>query len=167
MPRLRRLVRGGKAFFITTNLCRGLPALSAPERALLCFELAAVRDRRKAKLAGFVIMPDHAHLLVLPSPQDTISRFVQEFKYTSGRRINTERQTKESLWQKGFFERFMRTPQEFLETLTYMHQNPLRKNLALAADEWQWSSASAYAESECIIPIDFIDLPAEAEKRLW
>ncbi len=59
----------------------------------------------------------------------------------------------------------MRTPQEFLETLDYIHQNPVRKGLAEKAADWCWSSARAYARMESIIRVDFLDLPAQAEKH--
>ncbi len=70
------------------------------------------------------------------------------------------------LWQKGFFDRFMRTPQEFLETLEYIHQNPAQKGLVAIPTDWDWSSARAYAGGECIIKIDFLNLSAQTEKPL-
>jgi len=111
-------------------------------------------------------MPDHLHLLVRPLPGDPISVLMQELKYVSGRRINIARGSRGTLWQKGFFDHFMRTPKEFAETLDYIHQNPVRKGLAQSAEDWRWSSAPAYAGLECIITIDFIDLPAQSEKPL-
>jgi REP element-mobilizing transposase RayT len=67
-------------------------------------------------LSGFVVMPDHLHLLVLLAFEDTLSRFVQDLKSDTARKINSRRRTSGAFWQKGFFDRFMRTPQEFLET---------------------------------------------------
>jgi putative transposase len=166
MARLRRLVLSGKAFFITTNLRRGLTPFSPKERDILCEAIAEVRTRRRFRLPGFVVMPDHLHLLILPAAEQTISAVVQELKYVSGRHINALRGTQGSLWQKGFFDRFMRTPQEFFETLDYMHQNPVRKVLAAAPTEWRWSSAAAYAGGECLIPVDFVELPARHEQPL-
>ena len=167
MARLQRLVPTGKVFFVTTNLRRGLPAFSPRERDALCKIIATVRARRRFRLPGYVLMPDHLHLLLLPAAEDTLAAVVQELKFVSGRTINKRRGTRGALWQKGFFDRFMRTAKEFLETLTYLHQNPVRKNLVPAADGWRWSSASAYTGSAGLIAIDFLDLPAEAEKRLW
>ncbi len=166
MTRLRRLVASDKIFFLTTNLQRGLVPFTPIERELLCHTMAAVRRRRQFQLAGFVVMPDHLHLLVRPVPGEPISLLMQGLKYASGRRINVGRRSRGMLWQKGFFDRFMRTPQEFYETLDYIHQNPVRKGIAERAEDWRWSSASAYAGVECIIPVDFIDLPAQSEKPL-
>ena len=164
MARLRRLVRSGKVFFLTTNLQRGQQDLAPTERELLCEAIDAVRRRRGFRLPGFVVMPDHLHLLVLPAADDTVYRLVHEFKSVSGRNINAGRGHKRPLWQKGFFDRFMRTPKEFLETLDCMHQNPVRKGLVRKPEDWRWSSARAYAGQECIIAVDFLDMPAESEK---
>ena len=166
MTRLRRLVPKDRIFFVTTNLRRGLPKFDSRERDLVCQVVASVRRHRRFRLAGFVVMPDHLHLLVLPASGDTISRLIQEIKYVSGRRVNKLRRRKGALWQKGFFDRFMRTPKEFLETLDYVHQNPVRKGLVAIAHEWQWSSAEAYAGRESIVPVDCLDLPAQTETHL-
>ena len=166
MPRLRRLIPTGKVFFVTTNLRRGLRHWTPGERTILCKVLNTVRARRDFRLAGFVIMPDHAHWLALPRPEDTLSTIVQQWKRISAMKLNSLRRTRETLWQKGFFDRFMRTPQEFLETLEYIHQNPVQKGLVAIPTDWDWSSARAYADGECIIKIDFLNLPAQTEKPL-
>ena len=165
VARLKRLVRSGKAFFVTTNLSRGLSRLVPKEHDLICQAVSQVCHRRRARLSGFVVMPEHLHLLILLALEDSLSRFVQDLKSGTARRINSRRRTSGAFWQKGFFDRFMRTPQEFLETLDYIHQNPVRKGLAEKAADWSWSSARAYARMESIIPVDFLDLPAQTERH--
>jgi REP element-mobilizing transposase RayT len=64
MSRLRRIEVGGRYFFITTNLAKHLPAMSAAERDICLVELARVRTRRKFSLFAYVVMPNHAHLLL-------------------------------------------------------------------------------------------------------
>ena len=165
MPRLRRLVHAGKVFFVTTNLQRRKPPFTPEERDLVCAQIGAVCSCAPCKQCGFVVMPDHLHLLLLPLPEQAISSLVQKLKVATSRKINAHRGVRGQLWQKGFFDRFMRTPKEFLETLAYIHQNPVRKRLAGEPVAWRWSSASAYAGRECIIVVDFLDLPAQSEKR--
>lgn len=165
MTRLRRLVPTGKVFFVTTNLQRGRAHFAPSERDLLCEVIADGRSRRGFRLPGFAVMPDHLHLLVLPAVGDSLSVLMQDLKHVSARAINAMRRRKGKLWQKGFFDRFMRTPKEFFETLDYMHKNPVRKALVSASTDWRWSSASAYAGGACIIPVDFLELPAQSEHR--
>ncbi len=111
-------------------------------------------------------MPDHIHLLVLPALGDTISALMQELKHATARCINTARRRNGTVWQKGFFDRFMRTPKEFSKKLEYLHLNPVGKGLVLTPERWKWSSFAAYLGKECILNVDAIELPAQAEQRL-
>ena len=165
MPRLRRLLTTGKVFFVTTNLQRRLRQLNQQERNVLCETLDTIRLRYRFRLAGFAIMPDHAHFLLLPHSEDSLSKIIKEWKRASSIRINRLRGRKGQLWQKGFFDHYMRTPQELLETLEYIHWNPVRKELAKTPTNWPWSSAAAYAGKHCLAAVDFLDLPAETEKH--
>ena len=165
MGRLSRIAQSERLFFVTTNLRRSLRHFNPAERTLICEVFHATHRRRGFRLAGFVAMPNLINLLVLPTPQDTLSRIVQEIKSVTSRKINARRRKRGSLWQKAFFDHYMRTPDEFLETLEYIHQNPVHKGLATTATDWTWSSARAYATEHSIIPVDFLDLPAETEKR--
>ena len=165
MPRLRRLITTERVFFVTTNLQRRLRYFNQKERTILCEALGTVRSQYRFRLAGFVIMPDHAHFLLLPHPEDSLSTIMKEWKRTSAIHINRLHGRKGQLWQKGFFDHYMRTPQELLETLEYIHWNPVRKELAKTPAHWLWSSATAYEGRHCLAAVDFFDLPAETEKR--
>jgi REP element-mobilizing transposase RayT len=167
VPRLRRLVQSERIFFITTNLKKGLRDFSPVERDQLCYAIDFVRNRRRFRLPSFVVMPDHIHLLVLPDPEDMISALMQALKQATARRVNLARKRTGTIWQKGFFDRFMRTPKEFSETLDYIHNNAVRKGSCATPVEWRWSSARAYADQPSIIAVDFIELPAQAEIPLW
>ena len=163
MPRLHRLVHSGRVFFITTNLQRGKPRFTPEERNLISQQISAICRRAQCRLCGFVVMPDHMHLLLLPSPGRRISPLVQELKISTSRKVNAHRGARGQIWQKGFFDRFMRTPKEFRKTLAYIHQNPVRKGLVDDPTSWRWSSALGYAGRECIIPVDFLDLPGRSD----
>ena len=165
MPRLRRLLATGEIFFVTTNLQRTLPRFTHAEQKALCETLQTLRQRRDFRLAAFVIMPDHVHFLILPETDDSISAIIQQWKRLSAAQINRLRSRRGQLWQKGFFDRYMRTPKEMMETLEYIHTNPVRKKLAKTSTDWVWSSASAYEGGTCPVPVDFLDLPAQGEKR--
>ncbi len=104
VARLKRLVQSGIAFFVTTNLSRGLPRLVPKEHDLICQAVLQVCRRRRARLSGFVVMPDHLHLLILLALEDSFSRFVQDLKSGTARRINFRRRTSGAFWQKGFFD---------------------------------------------------------------
>ncbi|MGH9432903.1 MAG: REP-associated tyrosine transposase [Terriglobia bacterium] len=122
------------------------------------------RSRLGFGLYGYVLMPDHWHVLLWPSGVLTISWVLQDIKYVSARRINRSRRTRGSIWQRQFWDRFVRHAREFSHRLEYMHMNPVRKGLVAKAEEWQWSSYTNFTLDEsqraaCPIQIDYVLLP--------
>ena len=87
--------------------------------------------------------------------------------------INVGRQEGGDLWQGRFFDRALRTVKEYLETVEYIHLNPVRLGLVKRAEEWRWSSAPEYAgisaeeqERRCGLRIDRVPLPADENTRI-
>jgi putative transposase len=116
------------------------------------------------ELAAFVFMPEHAHLLVVPmSCTPEIDRYLalvkQPFsKWVKQRLLDThsrlldrltvqERPGKTSFrfWQEGpGYDRNLNVPSTIEAAIDYIHQNPVRRGLAMRAVDWKWSSASWY-----------------------
>lgn len=95
------------------------------------------RRHRKFRLHAFVLMPDHAHLLLTPAPDVTIERAAQLIKggyshAAAGRR---------EIWQKGFTDLRIRDSQDFAGHRLYIHQNPVTAKLVTDAAEYRYSSA--------------------------
>jgi REP element-mobilizing transposase RayT len=79
MSRLRRIEENDRIFFITTNLVRNVPHFSACERGLVLDLLAEARAKYKFLLLGYVVMPNHAHVL-LATMSAPLSKIVQCWK---------------------------------------------------------------------------------------
>ena len=123
--------------------------------------LAASRDRTKYKLNGWVIMPEHVHLLIVPNlPKCSVSTVLRDLKglfantvLQRWREINapilsriTDPQGKVHFWQKGGgYDRNIVSDDEFHEKLNYIHNNPVARGLAQHPTDWAWSSAKWYA----------------------
>ena len=58
---------------------------------ILCNIIYNLRSKGKMSLLGFVIMPEHFHLLIVPSSGTKISWIMQEIKKGSARLINKDR----------------------------------------------------------------------------
>ncbi len=76
------------------------------------------------------------------------------------------------LWQGRFFDHALRTVKEYMETVEYIHWNPVRRGLVKRPEEWRWSSAAEYGgvdsaeqESRCGLVIDRVRLPADENTR--
>jgi putative transposase len=104
------------------------------------------RDQGKYKLHGFVLMPDHFHLLLTPGREVTVERAVQLVKGGSARRIGIALNYKFPIWQRGFSDHRIRDMQDHRDHMNYLEQNPVKRRLVEAASEYAWSSVSgAYA----------------------
>src|SRR5262249_52661744 len=53
-----------------------------------------------------------------------------------------------SFWQDGFHPQEIRSRSVFEQKLRYLHENPIRKRLVAAPEDWWYSSAAWYAGRE-------------------
>jgi Transposase IS200 like len=90
----------------------------------------------------FVLMPDHIHLLLTPSPDITLERAVQLIKGGSARRISRELNFRLPVWQRGYTDHRIRDFQDYETHWLYIEANPVKAGLAELAQEYAWSSAS-------------------------
>ncbi len=109
-------------------------------------------------------MPDHWHALIWPAYPLTLSRTVQDIKWTSASALNRARQTAGFVGQRQFWDRFVRHEREFHQRLDYMHWNPVRKGLVRRPEDWRWSSYNNFAldrrvAAACPVTIDYVRLP--------
>ncbi|MBR5447701.1 MAG: transposase [Clostridia bacterium] len=79
-------------------------------------------------IRSFVIMPDHIHLIVAVLPKTnehphagpTVDRMVKQFKGVVTKRIGY------SIWQRSFFDRVIRNPDDYDDCTKYVINNPIR-----------------------------------------
>ena len=151
----------GHLHFITFTCYRRLPLLrSVRARNVFVKLLGEVRDRYGFSLVGYVIMPEHIHLLVSEPAKGTPSTVIQVLKQRVSRRLRRKRRAPagqlslvfacgdESLprfWQRRFYDFNVRSLKKRVEKLHYMHMNPLKRKLVDHPKDWPWSSFSFYS----------------------
>ncbi len=87
----------------------------------------------------FCLMPDHLHLLVQAREGcRSLEAFIGAFKSVTTR-LYWERGGKGRLWQRGFYDRFVRRSEDLDALSEYIRNNPVRKGLAEAPEDYQWS----------------------------
>jgi putative transposase len=173
MSRLRRPFLYDRYIFVTANLLKSRTALGERDFARLARALARMRVKHKFALTAWVFLPDHWHAIIYPPYPLTISTVFQAVKVSSMISINVGRRERGELWQPRFFDRAMRTVREYMETVEYIHLNPVRRGLVKSAEDWKWSSVHEYAgvsgeeqERSCGLRIDRVRLPADQETRI-
>jgi REP-associated tyrosine transposase len=104
--------------------------------------LLRYRDGGAYLLHGFVLMPDHFHVLITPGQTTTLERAVQFIKGGSSKAIGERLLFKFPIWQRGFSDHRIRGAADYSSHFGYLEQNPVRKRLTVTPAEFPWSSAS-------------------------
>lgn len=125
--RLPHWYQDGAVYFVTFVTWLRTP-LSPDERGLVT---AACRhwDGKRMRLVVAVVMPDHVHLVLQPSPGVTLASVLHSIKGYSGRAIARARGCSTQVWQAESMDRIVRDGREFEETVAYVTANPVRAGL--------------------------------------
>jgi REP-associated tyrosine transposase len=124
----------------------------------------AAGEELEMRLAAFAFMPEHIHLLIVPTGREpAIDRYLARIKQPFAKWVKQQlREVKSSLvdrltveerpgktcfrfWQEGpGYDRNLTTPAVIEAAIEYIHMNPVRRGLVKRAVDWKWSSASWY-----------------------
>ena len=165
MPnKLHRYYGAGYLHFITTSCYQRLALLGKPQhRDLLLGVLERVRRRYRFVVVGYVVMPEHVHLLVGEPERGNPSKVMQAIKQGFARRLlRTLRAASDPrqgrlwntalddghIWQTRFYDFVVFTETKRVEKLRYIHRNPEKRGLVLEPQQWDWSSYRHYAHGE-------------------
>jgi putative transposase len=140
---LRRFHESGDSHFVTFCCYHRRPSF-ADEASRRTFEAALERVRRSYQLCvyGYVIMPEHVHLLLSEPDRQTLAHALKSLKQGVARRLIGEA---DHFWQKRYYDFNVRTRSKFVEKLRYIHRNPVRRGLCERPEDWEWSSFLHYA----------------------
>jgi hypothetical protein len=90
-------------------------------------------DRRPVYLTAWVFLPDHWHAICAPLYPASISLVIKSVKQSSMSTINRGRGADGELWQPRFFDRALRTVQEYSEKGGVYPPEPRQGSLGAAA----------------------------------
>jgi len=145
MPKgLVRYQECGVFHFLTFSCYRRLPLLgSGVAYRVFEDELEAVRRRYELVVAGYVLMPEHVHLLVAEPRVSTLCVTLQVLKQETSKKLKEPGMAQ--FWQRRYYDFNVWTDKKRVEKLRYIHRNPVRRGLVEKAEDWQWSSFRHYA----------------------
>ena len=119
--------------------------------------LEEVRQRYAFVVVGYVVMPDHIHLLISEPERGTQSTVMQVLKQRYARRILAKKRNAQGklcpdepqhVWQHRFYDFHVWSERKRVEKLRYMHRNPVKDGLVREPEQWAWSSYRSYAYNE-------------------
>ncbi len=165
MPRdLRRVQHARDLHYITFTCYHRAPRLASPG-ARECFEQTLERVRRwyDFYINGYVVMPEHVHLLISEPKRGELSVALQMLKQIVSRRLGAG--CSEPFWQRRYYDFNLWSGRKFVEKLRYMHRNPVQRGLVEHPEDWAWSSFRNYALGEA----GTVEIESQwtARKREW
>jgi putative transposase len=149
--------------FVTFSCYRRRPYLGTVRaRNRFVRILDEVRRRHAFALIGYVVMPEHVHLLIGEPLRGNPSKVLQVLKQKVSRsqrgkripagqlRLSFVVAASESrvFWQRRFYDFNVWSAKKLREKLVYIHANPVRRKLVAHPKDWPWSSWSHYAKGE-------------------
>lgn len=136
------------------------------------------RDNYGNKIQGYVIMPDHIHLMMhlaenSPKPsilimnakrfiayeivnllkQDNRIELLEFFNMYARTRFNAHHK----IFTDGYDSLLIQSEKFFLQKLNYIHFNPIKAGLVKEIEDYPYSSASNYLKGEGYYNIDIVD----------
>lgn len=128
MPsRLKRYHGFGHEHFVTFSCYQRLPYLNDDHSRTVFLEtLEQLRLRHDFYVFGYVLMPDHIHLLLTPAEDVSIEKAMQYIKGGFSFHLKSPF----DVWERSFKERRIKDEQDYLHHLRYIEQNPVRANLS-------------------------------------
>lgn len=145
-------------------------------RRILVDSLHYICLMNRVALYGFVIMPNHVHLVIQCPPDCPPKDWTRAFKSGASqlivrmyqvegnqraldalRQLVTRPNKQEyKVWEDGYLAKDVLTPAFLEEKLAYVHNNPVQPHwrLADAPEEYAWSSARFYLRGEpALVPV--------------
>ncbi len=144
MARLARLVIPGLPHHITQRGNRRQQTFFNDGDYWAYLELMADWCREHGvAIWSYCLMPNHTHLIAVPTSEDGLRWAIGEAHRRYTRRINFREKWRGYLWQ-GRFASFVMDEPYLVAAARYVELNPVRAGLVANADDWPWSSARAH-----------------------
>ena len=143
---LKRFQREGDDHFVTFSCyCREPYLATAASKDIFLDSLELNRRRYNFEVLGYVVMPEHIHLLI-SEPLDyevPLSKALQSLKLSVSKRLSQR-----PFWHTRYYDFNVFTHNKRVEKLKYMHRNPVTRGLVEKPDDWPWLTYRHYKSDE-------------------
>jgi REP element-mobilizing transposase RayT len=98
-------------------------------------------DGERYRLAAWVVMPNHVHLLAAPCSPHSLSNIMHSIKSYTAQQANKILGRKGNFWFEDYFDRYIRNANHYENALSYIESNPEGAGLCKSSRDWEFSSA--------------------------
>jgi putative transposase len=136
--RLKRYQTQGSYHFLTFSCHRRLPYLNNdPPRTTFLEQLEKLRSNHSFYVFGYVLMPEHVHLLLSEPKIHSLATTLNVLKHETSQRLKDDRS---QFWQRRYYDFNVLTQAKVTEKLRYIHRNPVTRGLVEKPEDRPWSS---------------------------
>ena len=144
MARLARVVVPGHPHHVTQRgNGRARTFFGDADYALYRDLLAENCHAAEVEVWAWCLMPNHVHLILVPSDPDGLRRALARVHRSYAGIIQARRKRSGHFWQ-GRFGAVAMDEEYLAAALRYVSLNPVRARLAERAQDWRWSSTRAH-----------------------
>ena len=148
MARIARIIAPSSPHHVTQRGNRRQQTFFGDEDYLAYIELMAEWCRAyNVAIWAWCLMPNHVHLIAVPTSTEGLARVIGEAHRRYTRRINCREQWRGHLWQERFAS-FPMDEQYLLAMARYIEMNPVAAIRVRDPGEYPWSSARAHLAGE-------------------
>ena len=116
----------------------------AEDKASFLRTLSKFKERFRFKLFGFVIMDNHAHLVIGSNDSANISKIMQAVTLSYSKKFRHKYNYTGYVWQGRFKSNVIESDSYVFSCLGYIHNNPLRAEMVDNIEDYIWSSYHFY-----------------------
>ena len=149
--------------FVTCTILNWLPIFTRQESIKIIFDsLNYLNKNDNLKIYAYVILENHLHMIV---QSNDLSRTMKHFKRHTARQILNllkeqnihtildqfkfykrahKSKTTYQVWQEGFQPILMQNDKMMIDTIKYIHHNPVKRGYVAKDIHWLYSSARDY-----------------------
>ena len=172
VPKLRHYDNLNTARFVTFSCYRRLQLLVHSQVIRTFLEtVSTTRNEHRFRLLGYVIMPEHVHLVLHPSDGTKLGPLIGMIKSKAAAqiiaegimelpgscRIHRNGVERRVFWQPRCYDHNCRSEATVIEKINYCHNNPVSRGLVAEPAGWKWSSNNWYM-GERDVPLAIDDL---------
>jgi len=141
---LKRYQFTGDLHFITFSCHQLKPHLALPYiRTRFEETLERMRRRYEFCVIGYVVMPEHVHLLLSEPRIGSLAKALQGLKLSMSKMSHPR-----PFWRARYHDFNVFSSAKHVEKLRYIHRNPVKRGLVEEPGQWKWSSFHYYATGE-------------------
>lgn len=126
--------------------------------------LKNVYNKYELDIIAYVIMSNHAHLLIHSEMIQNLSRFMKEVNEGYARYYNYKSNRTGYVFKNRYLSEAITNQRYLLNCMVYIHNNPVKANLVKKCEDYKYSSYNDYLSKTGFINDEIIKLVFESSK---